>query len=90
MQFLFFSKRTVEIYRPLFFKGDIMKTKKPNPECFSIGKCFARKNGHCTILSEEINNKDCPFLKPMRLYSNGKYYPFNHEYEEFLKEKQNG
>lgn len=49
---------------------------KLNPQCKdTIGPCFARKDGTCTILT----GTDCPcsFKKADRTYTNGVHYPYN-------------
>ena len=41
-------------------------------------KCFAKVYGSkCTLLREKIEKDKCPFAKPKRLYTNGRYYPIN-------------
>ena len=48
--------------------------KKNFPKCECVGKCFARKNGECTILKETSNA--CNFQKPDMEFTNGVYYKF--------------
>lgn len=46
--------------------------------CNDTRKCFAKKNGYCTIL-EKTYQKDgmCPFAKPIREVTKRKTYTFN-------------
>lgn len=42
-------------------------------KCNCSGKCFAKKNGECTILNKEVFGK-CAFQKQKRNVTNGKKY----------------
>lgn len=44
-------------------------------KCKCGGKCFARENGKCTILTKTPDNK-CSFQKPKRNVTNGNVYDF--------------
>ena len=43
-------------------------------------RCFAQAYGNkCTLLRKKMEKEKCPFAKPKRLYTNGKYYPMRIE-----------
>lgn len=51
----------------------------PKNFCADHRPCFARHtNGLCEILEKSYLNesKPCPFCKPKREYTKGKYYPY--------------
>ena len=50
-------------------------TQSSMTNCYCQGKCFARLNGKCTVLTEGYV-RDCPFQKEKALYTNGKFYPY--------------
>lgn len=37
-------------------------------------KCFANKDGACTLLKTNYPEGECPFCKPERYVTDGKYY----------------
>lgn len=51
-----------------------MMAKVDFPVCEDERKCFARKEGKCSIL-REIPEQPCRFCKPKRNVTNGKTYP---------------
>ena len=58
------------------------KHKKKTITCLESGKCFAKKNGLCIILSEGYKKPGmCKFRKPEQGVTNGKRYAV--EYKEW-------
>lgn len=53
-------------------------------ECEQKGKCFAKtERGYCLILKGEgYEQGKCPFQKPERGVTKGKYFPINENYED--------
>lgn len=50
--------------------------KKELPVCFEVEKrCFAKRDGHCTILTNTDSNTICRFCKERAEITKGKYYP---------------
>ena len=55
--------------------------------CKQDGKCFARLgvvgHGRCIILdgTDLYVDQICPFQKPEKEYTNGKYYPYDPKYK---------
>lgn len=43
-------------------------------ECNKEGKCFARTNGKCSLLTERVTG-NCKFQKPERDVTDGVRYP---------------
>lgn len=54
-------------------------------KCSMGGACFARgrKDG-CTILNRPVTGS-CPFQKPEREYTGGKFYPMDWKYAEHME-----
>lgn len=56
-------------------------------KCIDSRLCFARKeNGECSCLTlktkaDVYDDGQCPFCKPRREYTNGKYYPRGENYK---------
>lgn len=51
-------------------------------DCVQSGKCFARENGKCTILTGEMKKGCCSFQKPKVNVTNGKRYKYVGKYEK--------
>ena len=63
------------------------------PKCNDKRQCFAKERGrdgyYCTILAMPYTNApmyadgDCPFCKPEKEVTNGKYYPYDTNYGSY-------
>lgn len=53
-----------------------------NNICREQGECFARLGRKCTILNsaQGYGRDTCPFRKPEREVTNGRFYPYNPDY----------
>lgn len=43
--------------------------------CYDNRRCFAKNGMYCTILNKGYKDKPCPFCKPKRDVTDGKFYP---------------
>lgn len=57
--------------------------KRTTIKCKETEKCFARRNGICTLLDTPFpEGRSCTFCKPRREITKGKTYPFDSRYQE--------
>ena len=54
---------------------------KEMPVCIDKRKCFAKRNGKCVCLIYSYEESgECPFCKPAREVTKGKYYAIKRDY----------
>ena len=57
--------------------------KRTTITCKEANKCFAKRNGICTLLDTPFpEGKSCTFCKPRRDVTKGKTYPYDPNYQD--------
>lgn len=59
--------------------------KRTTITCKETEKCFAKRNGICTLLDTPFpEGRACTFCKPKREVTKGKAYPYDPNYKDIF------